>query len=104
MSADEPIGLPSCSPTARMFPNSWKDFYYREKFDQSLFGYVCPGCKGLFRGPAGVKMLRGDHIFPFARGGPTIWKNYQLLCSPCNIRKGCAVEELRGKDWVDIGY
>lgn len=29
-----------------------------------------------------------DHIVPLARGGPDTEENLQLLCRPCNLRKG----------------
>jgi hypothetical protein len=29
-----------------------------------------------------------DHIKPFARQGPTVRKNLQPLCAPCNLKKG----------------
>ncbi|MCC3408394.1 MAG: HNH endonuclease [Microcoleus sp. PH2017_10_PVI_O_A] len=50
-------------------------------------GYVCPTCKIVFRGPKGFKELKADHIYPFSKGGLTIWDNLQLLCYRCNLSK-----------------
>src|SRR5713226_833369 len=36
-------------------------------------------------------ILEVDHITPVALGGPTILENIQLLCPPCNRKKGSAV-------------
>lgn len=32
--------------------------------------------------------LEFDHVVPFSRGGPGTVENLQLLCNPCNRRKG----------------
>ena len=32
-----------------------------------------------------------DHIFPWAKGGPTILNNGQPLCATCNLKKGCSL-------------
>lgn len=37
-------------------------------------------------GASGV-MLICDHIIAHHRGGPTHWRNAQLLCGPCHTRK-----------------
>lgn len=37
----------------------------------------------------------GDHVVPYARGGPTDVINGQALCPPCNLRKRDTVTELR---------
>ncbi len=36
----------------------------------------------------GVVMLNKDHIIPKKRGGKDRMSNYQLLCQPCNLKKG----------------
>ncbi len=35
-----------------------------------------------------MKNLQVDHIVPVVRGGRDAFENYQLLCAPCNQRKG----------------
>lgn len=44
---------------------------------------LCNGCGKMVN----KKTMRGDHILPWSKGGPTeIW-NLQVLCSPCNHAK-----------------
>ena len=45
---------------------------------------VCPHCKEKFS----VEDMEGDHIDPWAEGGKTEAENCQMLCKPCNRRKG----------------
>ena len=35
--------------------------------------------------------LQYDHVIPVALGGATTAENLQLLCGPCNRRKGAAI-------------
>ena len=79
--------LQPCDPSARLFPLSWKEAYFRINFNPELNGYVCPLCHKVFRGTKGFKQLKADHRYPFSKGGLTIWSNLQLLCLPCNARK-----------------
>jgi 5-methylcytosine-specific restriction endonuclease McrA len=84
---DIPEDLQPCNPQARTFPLMWKEAYFRLHFNTELKGYVCPTCKIVFRGPKGFKELKADHIYPFSKGGLTIWDNLQLLCYRCNLSK-----------------
>ena len=45
---------------------------------------VCPLCEETF----GIDKMEGDHIDPWSQGGKTGAANCQMLCRPCNRRKG----------------
>ena len=45
---------------------------------------VCPTCKESFS----IDDMDGDHIDPWSKGGKTTADNCQMLCKPCNRRKG----------------
>ena len=47
-------------------------------------GRVCPLCKETFD----IDEMEGDHIDPWTKGGKTTVDNCQMLCKPCNRRKG----------------
>ncbi len=38
------------------------------------------------------KNFHGDHVKPYSKGGKTILKNSQSLCSKCNLTKGARFE------------
>lgn len=44
-------------------------------------GYVCQHC-------GSTEKLTADHIHPWSLGGPDTVENLQVLCGPCNGRKG----------------
>lgn len=45
-------------------------------------------------GPTGLEvMLTVDHVFPKSRGGPRSIDNLQVMCAPCNARKGARVQD-----------
>ena len=44
----------------------------------------CAYCGGTHR----IRYLEIDHKYPFSRGGSDEVDNLQLLCIPCNMRKG----------------
>jgi len=48
--------------------------------------HVCAHC-----GSASGQWLEVDHIVSLARGGANTRANYQVLCDPCNNRKGASV-------------
>lgn len=44
-----------------------------------------------------LSQLHADHIVPYSRGGRNHLENLQLLCAPCNLKKGTKMpEEVRG--------
>ena len=45
-----------------------------------------------------------DHIQPFARGGGDEISNLQLLCSPCNRKKGMSEPQHRRKSYSSKSY
>ena len=56
----------------------------------------CAYCGRLHR----IRYLEIDHKHPFSRGGGDEIDNLQLLCSPCNMRKGIqSDEEFRRRYW-----
>lgn len=91
MTGDLPAMLEVPAPTARTFPASWRDAAIRVLYDRAAGGVRCPGCAGVFRRPAELRRLQGDHIVPYSRGGLTTWANLQLLCAACNLRKHAKV-------------
>lgn len=63
----------------RMFTKSDKDELYKKSKNRK-----CKGCgRSLTYTEANV-----DHIVPWSKGGKTELANAQLLCQPCNSRKG----------------
>lgn len=54
----------------------------------------------------GVKLRLGDgqvdHKMPFSRGGKETPKNMQLLCAPCNTRKGAQTDAQFRKKFKDV--
>ena len=43
-----------------------------------------------------------DHKMPFSRGGKETFKNMQLLCAPCNTRKGAQTDAQFRKKFKDV--
>ena len=46
-------------------------------------GFACNACGGSV-----VYHYHVDHVVPLARGGRHVLGNLQILCPPCNLRKG----------------
>jgi len=62
----------------RAFSNAMK----AEAFERQ--GGVCPLCNETFN----ADQMEADHIEPWSEGGKTMPENCQMLCKPCNRRKG----------------
>lgn len=62
----------------RTFTAGMKETKYNEQ------GGICPRCGGEFK----LNEMEGDHIDPWSEGGKTEIANLQMLCKPCNRRKG----------------
>ena len=45
---------------------------------------ICRGCEEAFT----IDQMEGDHVNPWSEGGKTVHDNCQMLCRPCNRRKG----------------
>lgn len=63
-----------------------------------LQGQVCRHCRR--RIP--FDLLHGDHIVPWAAGGPTTMANLQAPCGSCNLRKGSQPQEA-AEAYLDAG-
>lgn len=57
--------------------NQKREFYERQE-------KVCTVCKKDFK----FEEMEADHITPWSKGGKTIPDNCQVLCLPCNRKKG----------------
>ena len=66
----------------RVYPEPYCRKLIQEHLDQ--YGAHCNGCSR--RVP--ISNLTVDHQFPHARGGATSTWNSDVLCQPCNSRKG----------------
>lgn len=87
MIGEPPANLDVIDSRARTFPPSWRDAAIRALYDPQRGGVVCVGCGGLFRTRRELSLLQADHIDAWSWGGPTIWRNLQILCRPCNLAK-----------------
>ena len=87
MIREPPANLEAIDPRARTFPPSWRDAAIRALYDPQQGGVVCLGCNQLFRTRRELSLLHADHIEAWSREGPTIWRNLQILCRPCNLAK-----------------
>ena len=61
---------------------AFTDAMKTEAFERQ--GGTCQLCGEAF----GIAAMEGDHIDPWSEGGPTTADNCQMLCRPCNRRKG----------------
>lgn len=74
---------PKTSSPRKPLPKYKRDQVFRRD------GYTCRKCgaKGGLHGTLGVQ-LHIDHIVPVAKGGTDEINNLQVLCAPCNTKKG----------------
>ncbi len=68
----------------RLFSSDDKKEYLKKQKTNKDGKYLCTICKKSFY----KEELTMDHIDPWSKGGRTVISNAQLLCSPCNIKKG----------------
>ncbi len=52
--------------------------------------------------PKSIKTTDVDHKTPVIRGGPNEKSNYQILCKPCNQRKGAQTDEEFRKRYAEL--
>lgn len=68
----------------------WADVFKRD-------GGVCQQC-----GTAEFSTLTLDHLLPRSQGGCDCAENLQLLCEPCNAKKGNSMNDAdRGHRWTN---
>lgn len=68
----------------RLFSSDDKKEYLRKQTPNKEGKYQCAICKKYFY----EEELTMDHKDPWSKGGRTVLSNAQLLCTPCNIKKG----------------
>lgn len=62
--------------------------YYRPLDEQIPADYDGKSAVGFWPHPRADRILHVDHIVPRACGGQNVLENLQVLCEPCNVRKG----------------
>ena len=65
--------------------------YARQPIPQAVKDAVWRRDEGRCRNCGSQSFLEFDHIVPHSKGGPTTYRNLQLLCQDCNRRKGARV-------------
>lgn len=68
----------------RLFSSDDKKEYLKKQKPNKENKYQCAICKKYFYNDE----LTMDHKDPWSKGGRTVLSNAQLLCGPCNIKKG----------------
>lgn len=85
-----------CPVTSEWFVPVPRSRYIRSEVRERLLavdGCFCIECLSTDR-------LEVDHIFPYSLGGPSELWNLQVLCGPCNRRKGADILRYRRKGWL----
>ena len=74
----------------KLIAKAQKQEYYEEYGwgEERLAGYRCKKCRRVFP----LDILEVDHIIPRAKDGSDRPSNLQLLCPPCNKKKGTKVK------------
>lgn len=70
--------VPNPRPRRMIEPSIWVEILNRDNFQ-------CVDC-------GSIKDLTADHIIPIVLGGTDAAENLQVLCRPCNSRKGAEME------------
>lgn len=74
-------------------------------------GKIC--CEACGSSLSSIKECHFDHIYPFSKGGKSIYENCQLLCASCNLKKNDkelkdfllqeqAKQFLNGEQWSSV--
>jgi 5-methylcytosine-specific restriction endonuclease McrA len=61
-----------------------KEMIARNQGQLGIMGIICKGCGRSFP----MDIMEVDHIKPISKGGKDQPSNLQLLCPPCNKKKG----------------
>jgi len=81
--------LPGRGPRLFQRRDDWRRFKYGQRdVVMSRAGHRCEGAVFLVWGRCGEAAREADHVYPHARGGPTIPSNGQALCRGHNKHKG----------------
>jgi len=73
------MGRLSRQPRGRRVRRVWTEEERRAILERD--GWACVQC-------GATEDLEIDHVVPFSRGGACSVGNAQVLCRPCNVRKG----------------
>lgn len=92
MTGSTPVELAIVHPDTRTYPASYRDAAIRIAYDSAKGGVPCSLCGQVARSLLEKQRLQSDHIHPYALGGRTTWENLQLLCGPCNLKKGARLQ------------
>ena len=68
----------------RLFSIDDKKEFLKKQKPNNEGKYKCKICNKYFY----TEELSMDHVDPWSKGGRTVLSNAQLLCRPCNIKKG----------------
>jgi hypothetical protein len=81
--------LPGRGPRLFQREDPWRRFKYGSRdVVMSRAGHRCEGAVFLVWGRCEEAVTEADHVYPWARGGPTVPSNGQALCRGHNKHKG----------------